>query len=442
MKLIKKDFRFYKGGDTVPTQIAFFGSAAMVEQVQEYTKDRTDIILIPFIYNKPEEVVKEIEKARYCDVMLFSGLLPYYFAQEILRSYKKPSLYIPINEYMLSISLFQLLYHEGFSLERISLDIPDRSILLQCLHDVHLQHDLMWLIDYPFIFDKNTSSNFSTSKIMAYHEQLHQQGKVDITLTSIHAVYDGMQAKGLPCRKLIDPKKNVMEAIEEAIVQSNIYLTRQSQMAVGYILLESEKIEESILNKIAANLDAELESSTPYRKNGVCMFHSTRGRMEQATNNFQEFPFSQLEVPIKLGIGFGLTIDEAKRNGKIALTHTERYDSTKIAFIVTEDEMIIGPLGTKENKAYQLNSYDKTIQERAKKAGVSVAKLNQFLSFVESLPKNQFTTEDLANNFAVTRRSAERLLKKLIAQKLVYKIGEEQLYQYGRPRAIYTFLVK
>lgn len=426
----------------MPTQIAFFGSRAMVEQAQAYTKDRTDILLIPFIYNKPEDVVKDIDKAIYCDVLLFSGLLPYYFAQEILTTYKKPCLYIPINEYMLSISLFQLLYHEGYRLERISIDIPDSSILLQCLHDVHLQEDLMWLIDYPYIFDKKTSAHFSTNKIMAYHEHLHQQGEVDITLTSIHAVYDGLQAKGIPCRKLIDPKKNVLEAMDEAIAQSNIYRARQSQMAVGYISLQSETLTENVVQELFQYIDEEFESSTRYLKNGLLTFYSTRGSLEQATRYYQVFPVHQLEIPMKLGVGFGLTLNEAKRNAKIALSHTEKYEGTNIAFIVTDTETLIGPLGEKESKSYQLKSYDKQIQEWAKKAGVSVAKLNQFLSFVESLPKNQFTTEDLANSFSVTRRSAERLLKKLIDLQLVYKIGEEQLYQYGRPRGIYTFLVK
>ncbi|WP_338754446.1 hypothetical protein [Bacillus sp. FJAT-52991] len=426
----------------MPTQIAFFGSAAMVKQVQEYTKDLTDILITPFIYQKPEEVIYHLDQAFFCDVLLFSGLLPYYFAQDPLKAYKKPCVYIPINEYMLTISIFQLLHNEGYPLDRISIDLPDQSILLQCLDDIQLSPKNVPIIDYPFIFNKETP-HFSTSKILNYHEELHRKKRVDITLTSIHAVYDALQAKGIPCRKMTDPKKNILEAIEEAVVQSNIYQTKQSQMAVGYILLESTHLTTDIIQKIMNDVDAEFKCSTQYLDDGLCIFYSTRGRIERATNHFKLFPIKHfLKKNIKLGIGFGLTSNEAKRNAKVALSRTEKYAGLNIAFIVTDNETIIGPLGEKESKEYRLNSYDKNIQNLAKKAGMSVAKFNQFMSFVDSLPINQFTTEDLAENFSVTRRSAERLLKKLIEQHLVFKIGEEQLYEHGRPRSIYTFQLK
>lgn len=426
----------------MPTQIAFLGSAAMVEQIQEYTKDRTDILVVPFIYNNPKEVVEHIDKAIYCDVLLFSGLLPYYFAQDILTNYKKPCLYIPIDEYMLTISIFQLLYHEGFTLDRISIDVPDRTILLQCLRDNKLCHDGLWIMDYPYIFNKKTSL-FSTKKIVEYHEQLHRQGDVDITLTSIHAVYDELQARGIPCKKLIDPKKNIEETIEEAIVKSNIYLTKQSQLAVGYIVLEQELNEN--VQEIMEYFEKEFQCSIRQIEDGLWSFFSTRGRVEQVTSDFQLSPIHHsmnTVSPYKLGIGFGLSYEEAKRYAKIALLHTKKYEGSHVTFIVTDNGTIIGPLGEKESKTYQLSSYDKKVQEWSKMAGISVAKFNQFLSFVGNLPKNQFTTEDLAQNFSVTRRSAERLLKKLIALELVHKIGEEQPYQSGRPRAIYTFQLK
>ncbi|MCM3569395.1 hypothetical protein [Neobacillus mesonae] len=428
----------------MPTQIAFFGPQAIVEQAQEYTKDMPDILLIPFIYKKPEEVVDHLDQAFYCDVMLFSGLLPYYFAhaQSSLDAYKKPCLYMPINEYMLTISLFQLLYHEGVPLERISIDLPDRSILLQCLNDLNLNPEHVSIIDYPLIFNKELS-HFSTSKIVTHHEKLYLEEKVDITLTSIHAVYDALKARGIPCRKMVDPKKNIVESIEEAVVQAKIYQAKQSQMAVGYILLESENLTDNLIQEVIAYFDAEFECSAQYLDDGLFIFYSTRGKVEKATHHFQLFPRQHfLKKKLKLGIGLGLTSKEAKRNAKVALSRTEKYASQNIAFIVTDNETIIGPLGEKENKEYRLNSYDKKVQELAKKVGISVAKFNQFASFVNSLPMNQFTTEDLAENFAVTRRSAERLLKKLIDQHLVVKIGEEQLYEHGRPRSIYTFQLK
>ncbi|USK36602.1 hypothetical protein LIT25_28065 (plasmid) [Bacillus sp. F19] len=429
------------------TQIALFGSSAFVDQVQEYTKELAEISIVPFIYKNPNEVVDQIESAKYCDVLLFSGVLPYYFARTALLTYKKPSVYISNDEYMVSISIFRLLYSEGFPLDRISIDLPDRSILLQCLHDFQLDEKNLWVIDYPFILNNEVSSSFSTKEIVCYHEQLHKQGKVDITLTSIHAVYDALLSKGIKCQKMIDPKKNILNTIHEAVVKSKLYQTEQSQVAVGYILVEAEEVEDFLAHDILLHFDSEFEGTIQYIEDGLFVFYSTRGTMEKATSFYQTYPLNHYMnnhplITIKMGIGFGLTSNEAKRNAKIALSHAEKHQSKNIAFIVTDDERIIGPLGEKTSKEYQLKSEDKRIQEMSKKAGISVAKFNHFLHFINNLPVNRFTAEDISENFNVTRRTAERLMKKLIEQQLVIKIGEEQLHQQGRPRAIYTFRLK
>lgn len=50
---------------------------------------------------------------------------------------------------------------------------------------------------------------------------------------------------------------------------------------------------------------------------------------------------------------------------------------------------------------------------------------------------NRFTAGDIAEYLQVSRRSAERLLKKLVDCKLVEVVGEEQPYRQGRPRSVY-----
>nr|WP_255551463.1 HTH domain-containing protein [Sporosarcina sp. E16_8] len=51
----------------------------------------------------------------------------------------------------------------------------------------------------------------------------------------------------------------------------------------------------------------------------------------------------------------------------------------------------------------------------------------------------QFTANDLALYLDVSRRTAERTLKKLVDYKYATIIGEEMTYRQGRPRALYEF---
>ncbi|MDD1368253.1 hypothetical protein PTB13_09285, partial [Bacillus sp. MHSD17] len=54
------------------------------------------------------------------------------------------------------------------------------------------------------------------------------------------------------------------------------------------------------------------------------------------------------------------------------------------------------------------------------------------------LPKTAWPpTSDLSEYLQVTRRSTERLLKKLVDYGYAHICGEEMPYQQGRPRAIY-----
>jgi predicted transcriptional regulator len=48
-----------------------------------------------------------------------------------------------------------------------------------------------------------------------------------------------------------------------------------------------------------------------------------------------------------------------------------------------------------------------------------------------------FTSADLAEYLQLTRRSAERMIKKLHDHGYIKVVGEEMIYKQGRPRAIY-----
>lgn len=106
------------------------------------------------------------------------------------------------------------------------------------------------------------------------------------------------------------------------------------------------------------------------------------------------------------------------------------------AFLVTKDKEVIGPLN-EDLKAFHLKSEDRTVLHVAEETGISVATINKLVAFIRLRRDNRFTATDLAAYLQVSRRSAERILKKLADKEFVRAVGEEQPYQQGRPRALY-----
>src|SRR5699024_12801164 len=90
---------------------------------------------------------------------------------------------------------------------------------------------------------------------------------------------------------------------------------------------------------------------------------------------------------------------------------------------------MIGPLGVKkEFNASML--YQSLIHE---------AKLNNELSYnfigvIEIRNNEPFSSNDIAKHYGVTKRSAERTIKKFGAGNVIKEIGEDMHYVKGRPR--------
>lgn len=75
----------------------------------------------------------------------------------------------------------------------------------------------------------------------------------------------------------------------------------------------------------------------------------------------------------------------------------------------------------------------------AEQTKLSPAAISKLIRFSQSRQSKQFTANDLASHLQVTRRTAERTLKRLMEFSYVKIVGEEMTYRQGRPRALYEF---
>lgn len=139
---------------------------------------------------------------------------------------------------------------------------------------------------------------------------------------------------------------------------------------------------------------------------------------------------------MKIGFGYGTTVIEAEQNAGIALRFAQNDPFDKCGYILTDDKNLLGPY-PKETKLQRLKNDDPKLFDIAKEIKISPGNLSKLIEFSRKRSSSQFTAAELTDYLQITRRSTERIIKKLVDHGSIRVVGEEMTYQQGRPRSIY-----
>ncbi|MDQ0221043.1 transcriptional regulator [Peribacillus cavernae] len=430
-------------------RIAIIGPEGQFPRILKYSDLREDIELIPYPYKKPEESSNVLKEIINCDVLLFTGPVPYFFAKEKIKH--QPALYIPVDEYSLTLSLLDIKLNYNKEFQELSIDVPKEDYIRQVADELKIDSSSWFVKDYSQIIN-NEGTLFDTDDIIRFHQELWEQKKISLVLTSIDYVYVHLQKQGIPCLNMSIPEKSVKDTLVKAIGYGDLLISQHAQIAVGFLSInQSSEVEKSgsdslnfnfdllfqELINITHKIDASVQQLSPYQ----FMLYGTRGGIEYLTNsNENRDILTKMEqivgCTINIGFGFGRTAKEAEANANIALLHAKEIPNKSTAFIVTEEKKVLGPING-EKKNYQLKTEDKQILNIAKETGTSVATITKLIEWASIRKQTSFTAHELAEYLQVTRRSAERILKKLLDHHFVKIVGEEQPFLKGRPRSVY-----
>ncbi|CAM5216327.1 Helix-turn-helix type 11 domain-containing protein OS=Lysinibacillus sphaericus OX=1421 GN=LYSIN_03086 PE=4 SV=1 [Lysinibacillus sphaericus] len=84
-----------------------------------------------------------------------------------------------------------------------------------------------------------------------------------------------------------------------------------------------------------------------------------------------------------------------------------------------------------------LKTKDPYILQMAKQTSLSPLNISKIIQFSRERQSSQFTAQNLSEYLQVTRRTTERIIKKLVDHGYANIVGEEMTHQQGRPRTIY-----
>lgn len=407
-------------------KIAVIGSSEFIDNILTIATQIADIEIVPYIYQEPEEAAELVKTMKPCDVVFFSGALPYFFARKYREKLPIPSIYRTTDEMAVATSLLSIFYNYNTVPERISIDLIDSSVVTNVLEEIELNVHPLNVLEYRQMIE----DHFNLAEIVSFHQTLWKQGKIDLALTSIHAVYDRLQSLGVPAMRITDPKISLIRCLQEAKAQAELFKSKAAQVAVGYI---SANVSQEYLHAFARKIHASVQ----YRDESLFVVYTTRGNIEALLEQDLLYNFlKKSQVSVKVGFGYGATIAEAEQNAKVALQFSEKDSGDPCGYILTENKELLGPFPL-ERKQHRLKNDHPKFLSVAKQTKLSPANLSKIMEFSKSRQSLHFTAADLSDYLQITRRSTERILKKLLDHGYVRVVGEEMTYQQGRPRAIY-----
>jgi hypothetical protein len=233
---------------------------------------------------------------------------------------------------------------------------------------------------------------------------------------------------------MTNPRSTLIRGLHDAKTKAQLVQRQSAKVAVGRIYSnELHELKRGMVDAIAHRIDATVKQVKP----NLYALYSTQGKIEDLINHHMLHDFFENDQEhIKVGFGYGETIFEADQNSEIALHFAKKEGEESCAYILTEEKELSGPF-PQEYKQQRLVIDHPDFLKMAKQTTLSPANLSKIIQFGQSKNARHFTTVDLANYLKVTRRSTERILKKLADHGFVLVVGEEMTYQQGRPRAIY-----
>ncbi|MGF2712563.1 transcriptional regulator [Bacillus mycoides] len=410
-------------------KIAVVGSKEFMENLLPIAHKLEEIEIDPYIYLHPAESSEILKRLKPCDVIFFSGALPYYMAKEIREQLRIPSTYLQQDETTVASSLLSIIYHQSIQPHKISIDLVDRSFITNVFHDIGLK-EMPQVMDY----ENMLWSNDEIKRIIDFHLAKYQSGEIDVALTSIHAVYDELQKIGIPSERMIDPTQSIIHGLKDAKIKAE--LAKSHSATVGACIISFIELQESSLEKLNV-ISKELRGSFKQVDEMTFILYTTRGDIESSTKtNTIDRLFTNIEGAVSIGFGYGKTVNEAEQNAKIAQGFAKNNPIERRFYILTSDKELFGPF-PKEQRVQSLKNDNPELMKIAKETKLSPANLSKIIQFSQSHPSLKFTAADLSEYLQVTRRSTERLLKKLVDYRYANICGEEMPYQQGRPRAIY-----
>ncbi|WP_080872233.1 hypothetical protein [Oceanobacillus timonensis] len=412
-------------------KLGVYGEKKIVHRVQEIAKQLPSIDVLPFILTGPDDTWNQTAGAMMCDVLLFTD---YSYHENVDQKYKQTIFYIDYDEY----SILSSALHAGKFSEKkcLSMDYPEDVQLAAFAHEIAVT-------EYEFISTSyKKQDQLSTQELVDFHKQLFFQQKTDIILTSRRDVYSKLFQEGLPVHRMHIPDKCIFQSLEKIVqtweekhqsshsVITGIFRLKQTNSAPIHQPTHMEV--RNRLNQFCEKYDAIL---LPDKDNGYFII-GTNKLIQVITESYRSFPLLyELEelagCPVCLAFGLGVNPLASQKNAYLALEACY-HEQASLCYLVNAYQEKMGPIGRQKNI-----DTNKLLHALVHQARLNNELSYLFIQFIVERNNEPFSSHDISAFYRISKRSAERTVKKLLSGDIIKISGKERQYTKGRPRKLF-----
>jgi len=415
---------------------------------QEHPNDQ--LVDLPYgIYLESPEIV--LKNQPFMDALLFAGKLPFKIA-EVEVEKKIPWEYMPRRKNTLFRAMLEASFVKHYDIKSISIDTYEDDLVHSAYQEIGVKSVNLNI----YIAEQKILKPDYMNYLCKFHMDNYQDRNVSCVITGVSEIYYEMQKLGIPCIRTVAAEDIIISTYNQLKLKHYAQIFHDNQIAVIAIKVETPSIYSTqsnneysyvinnmkILEKIhsfASRFDAAI---TTYNQSEFLIF-TTKKILELETNNLESIYLLDLiqetaEQNIKIGIGYGQSIRNAKFNAYNGVAKAMAYDGN-VEFVIMEENETKEPIKYYiKNKHVQL--IDKVYFDISKRTGISINTIHKIYTAIAYFEKNEFTTREFAIVCDMSQRNMDRIISKLIDAHFCEIVGERLMKDTGRPSRILKLL--
>ena len=425
--------------------IGVVGSADSTVRMQQVAADlsMSDLVLVRSYDRLAQAADLAAELDSVCNVLLFTGLVPYELTRERYPGLHSRAQYVPHGGIDLYRTLALLLSERQGILPRMSIDTIPADLAREGFADLGLEPP-----DHVLSIESSgTSATRPTVDVVAFHQRLFSKGEVELCLTCLGSVARELEASGVPTVRVQHTKSALRDSLVRAALTDRLVRGEDAQTAVAAIKADlgargGRRKQRASVEALAA----VLHGTAAEENGGLHLIHSTRGSVERllARCRWQWWQLGgEIDAPAhtRFGFGVGATVADAEANARRSLQLAGLGGELHL---VRADGAIVNAAtsGGPEGLLARLRYTDDRVLAHARELGLSAMTLARLAAALRNLEVTGFTARELADVYGVETRSARRLLTTLMESGVASEAGHQGGPGAGRPQTVYRIDVE
>ena len=381
------------------------------------------------------------QNAGQFDALLFSGSYPYNVIRKHYASVQEiPHAYFNISDrdyYKLIANL--AVEHPGMDFSRVYFDRPEIPVDFV---SIFRREGVPLLGTAPIDWNRVDAADWYRP-LQTYYKDLWDSGTVDLLVTRFGSMEDYFRDNGIRHQYLLPSRESMEETFRGLMMQLSAVAVQDTAACIG-LVLSPQTLNKTQWKRLGDKLAAcNQQFGMPFlldEKEGHFQLTTNTSVLKERTQQYTSCPVTafleqEVDFPVCVGWGCANSVVEAYHNAQRAVKEAVMSKGTA-AFIVLEDNVIVGPLSSARRIVYS-DAPSEKLSRLGRQVGISPLYLSKIASVLEQKGSNNLSSEELAFFLNVTTRSASRILSKLESGGLAEVEYNRQLKLRGRPAKIY-----